>query len=108
MTVGDAEGDGLVLGYEFEKYGSLTNDQIPYDGQAITVWTVHTVGTLRTYMYFGSSPRVPRGTVVTVDGRSFTTDTESDDGTFYGDQMELSHGRVARRPDLAGKARTSP
>ena len=47
MSVADAEGDGLILGYEFDEYeneviyGSLTDDQIQYNGQTITVWTVH-------------------------------------------------------------------
>ena len=96
MTVGndhDPDIGSLVLGYD-EKYGSLTNDQIPYDGQAITVSTVHTVRNQNsTYMYFGSSPRVPRGTVVTVDGRSFTTDTDSDDGS-RGDRWNFPTGEM--------------
>ena len=64
MTVGndhEPETGSLVLGYEFDgyevRYGSLTDDQIPYNGQAITVETVHTVRNQNsTYMYFGSSP----------------------------------------------------
>ena len=35
----------------------------------------------RAYFYFGSIPRVPRGTVVTVGEHTFTTDMESDDGS---------------------------
>ena len=41
----------------------------------------------RAYFYFGSFPRVPRGTVVTVGERTFTTDMESDDGST-GDSWE--------------------
>ena len=102
MTVGndhDPDIGKLVLGYEFDgyvvRYGSLTDDQIPpYNGQAITVETVHTVRNQNsTYMYFGSSPRVPRGTVVTVDGRSFPTDTESDDGS-RGDRWNFPTGEM--------------
>ena len=98
MTVGtdhDPSVGKLVLGYESDdKYGSLTDNQIPYDGQAITVGTVYSVRSPnRTAMYFGSIPRVPRGTVVTVDGRSFTTDTESDDGSL-GDQWRFSTGEL--------------
>ena len=56
MTVADAEGDGLRLGYEKDdKFGSLTDNQIPYDGQTFTVWTVYT-DTARAFdlFYFGS------------------------------------------------------
>ena len=87
MTVADAEGDGLILGYEFDgfvvRYGSLTDDQIPYNGEAITVWAVYSVRNPNgTYMYFESDPQVPRGTVVTLDGRSFTTNVDSEDGSY--------------------------
>ena len=82
MTVADAEGDGRLLGYEYDKFGSLTDDQIEYRGQNINVWTVHNYKELsRAYFYFGSIPRVPRGTVVTVGERTFTTDMESEDGS---------------------------
>ena len=81
MTVADAEGDGRLLGYEYDKFGSLDDDQIEYGGENFNVWTVHTYKELsRAYFYFGSFPRVPRGTVVTVGERTFTTDMESDDG----------------------------
>ncbi len=82
MTVGDAEGDGRLLGYEYDKFGSLDDDQIEYGDEEFNVWTVHTYKELsRAYFYFGSIPRVPRGTVVTVGEHTFTTDMESDDGS---------------------------
>ena len=89
VTVADAEGDGRLLGYEYDKFGSLDDDQIEYRGQNIEVWTVHTYKELsRAYFYFGSIfPRVPRGTVVTVGEHMFTTDMESDDGST-GDSWE--------------------
>ena len=81
MTVADAEGDGRLLGYEYDKFGSLDDDQIEYGSENFNVWTVHNYKELsRAYFYFGSFPRVPRGTVVTVGERTFTTDMESDDG----------------------------
>ena len=82
MTVADAEGDGRLLGYEYDKFGSLDDDQIEYGDEEFNVWTVHTYKYLsRGYFYFGSIPRVPRGTVVTVGEHTFTTDMESDDGS---------------------------
>ena len=82
MTVADAEGDGRLLGYEYDKFGSLDDDQIEYGDEEFNVWTVHTYKQLsRAYFYFGSIPRVPRGTVVTVGEHTFTTDMESDDGS---------------------------
>ena len=82
MTVADAEGDGRLLGYEYDKFGSLDDDQIEYGDEEFNVWTVHTYKELsRAYFYFGSIPRVPRGTVVTVGEHTFTTDMESDDGS---------------------------
>ena len=82
MTVEDAEGDGRLLGYEYDKFGSLDDDQIEYGDEEFNVWTVHTYKELsRAYFYFGSIPRVPRGTVVTVGEHTFTTDMESDDGS---------------------------
>ena len=82
MTVADAEGDGRLLGYEYDKFGSLDDDQIEYGDEEFNVWTVHTYKYLsRAYFYFGSIPRVPRGTVVTVGEHTFTTDMESDDGS---------------------------
>ena len=42
MTVADAEGDGLLHGYEFDKYGSIVDDTIQPGGANINVWTVHT------------------------------------------------------------------
>ena len=47
--------------------------------------------------YFGSFPRVPRGTVVTVGERTFTTDMESDDGAT-GDLWDDTAGQLP--PDL--------
>ena len=82
MTVADAEGDGRLLGYEYDKFGSLDDDQIEDGDEEFNVWTVHTYKELsRAYFYFGSIPRVPRGTVVTVGEHTFTTDMESDDGS---------------------------
>ena len=98
MTVADAEGDGRLLGYEYDKFGSLDDDQIEYGGENFNVWTVHTYKELsRAYFYFGSFPRVPRGTVVTVGERTFTTDMESDDGS-RGDLWEYPAGQLP--PDL--------
>ena len=94
MTVADAEGDGRLLGYEYDKFGSLDDDQI----ENFNVWTVHTYKELsRAYFYFGSIPRVPRGTVVTVGERTFTTDVESDDGAT-GDLWHYPAGQLP--PDL--------
>ena len=77
-----AAADRDAFGYEYDKFGSLTDDQIEYRGQNINVWTVHTQKELsRDYFYFGSLPRVPLGTVVTVGERTFTTDMESEDGS---------------------------
>ena len=74
--------DRDAFGYEYDKFGSLTDDQIEYRGQNINVWTVHTQQEAsRDYFYFGSLPRVPLGTVVTVGERTFTTDMESEDGS---------------------------
>ncbi len=42
MTVADAEGDGLLNGYEFDKFGSIVDDTIQPGGANINVWTVHT------------------------------------------------------------------
>ena len=98
MTVADAEGDGRLLGYEYDKFGSLDDDQIEYGGENFNVWTVHTYKELsRAYFYFGSFPRVPRGTVVTVGERTFTTDMESDDGAT-GDLREYPADQLP--PDL--------
>ena len=98
MTVADAEGDGRLHGYEYDKFGSLDDDQIEYGGENFDVWTVHTYKELsRAYFYFGSLPRVPRGTVVTVGERTFTTDMESDDGAT-GDLWEYPAGQLP--PDL--------
>ena len=81
MTVADAEGDGRLHGYEYDKFGSLDDDQIEYGDEEFNVWTVHTYKELsRAYFYFGAEPRVPLGTVITVGERTFTTDMESDDG----------------------------
>ena len=35
MTVADAEGDGRLLGYEYDKFGSLDDDQIEYGGEEL-------------------------------------------------------------------------
>ena len=98
MTVADGEGDGRLHGYEYDKFGSLDDDQIEYGGENFDVWTVHTYKELsRGYFYFGSIPRVPRGTVVTVGERTFTTDIESDDGST-GDLWHFPLGELP--PDL--------
>ena len=74
--------DRDAFGYEYDKFGLLDDDQIEYRGQNINVWTVHTQKELTNeYFYFGSMPRVPRGTVVTVGEHTFTTDMESEDGS---------------------------
>ena len=81
MTVADSGGGG-AFGYEYDKFGSLDDDQIEYGGENFNVWTVHTQQEAsRDYFYFGSLPQVPRGTVVTVGERTFTTDMESEDGS---------------------------
>ena len=73
--------DSDAVGYEYDKFGSLTDDQIEDGDEEFNVWTVHTQQEAsRDYFYFGSIPRVPRGTVVTVGERTFTTDTESEAG----------------------------
>ena len=85
MTVADAEGDGLLHGYEFDKFGSIVDDTIQPGGENINVWTVHIFAhphpQLPDYFYFGSIPRVPRGTQVTIEGHTFIADAESDDGS---------------------------
>ena len=97
MTVADAEGDGLLNGYEFDKYGSIVDDTIEPGGANINVWTVHTfahpVPQLTDYIYFGSIPRVPRGTQVTIEGHTFIADAESDDGEF-GDRWDFPSGEL--------------
>ena len=90
--------DRDAVGYEYDKFGSLTDDQIEYGDEEFNVWTVHTQQEAsRDYFYFGSIPRVPRGTVVTVGERTFTTDTESEDG-FTADIWEFLPGELP--PDL--------
>ena len=97
MTVADAEGDGLLNGYEFDKYGSIVDDTIQPGGANINVWTVHTFAhplpQLTDYIYFGSIPRVPRGTQVTIEGHTFIADAESDDGEF-GDRWDFPSGEL--------------
>ena len=103
MTVADAEGDGRLHGYEYDKFGSLDDDQIEYGDEEFDVWTVHTYKELsRAYFYFGSEPRVPLGTVITVGERTFTTDMESDDGG-RSDSWAYPARRVAPRPGLVGR-----
>ena len=69
------------VGYEYDKFGSLTDDQIEDGDEEFNVWTVHIQQEAsRDYFYFGSYPRVPLGTVVTVGERTFTVDMESEDG----------------------------
>ena len=90
--------DRDAVGYDYEKFGSLDDDQIEYRGQNINVWTVHTQKELTNeYFYFGSMPRVPRGTVVTVGEHTFTTDMESEDGSAA-DIWEFPLGELP--PDL--------
>ena len=90
--------DGDAFGYDYEKFGSLDDYQIEYRGQNINVWTVHTQKELTNeYFYFGSMPRVPRGTVVTVGEHTFTTDMESEDGSTA-DIWEFPLGELP--PDL--------
>ena len=94
MTVADAEGDGIFHGYEFDKFGSIVDDTIQPGGENINVWTVHTViETTEEYIYFGSIPRVPRGTVVTFDEYTLRTDAESEDGQL-GDKWAYPPGEL--------------
>ena len=97
MTVADAEGDGILNGYEFDKFGSIVDDTIQPGGANINVWTVHTfahpVPQLPDYIYFGSNPRVPRGTQVTIEGHTFIADAESDDGD-KGDRWDFPSGEL--------------
>ena len=97
MTVADAEGDGLLNGYEFDKFGSIVDDTIQPGGANINVWTVHTFAhplpQLPDYVYFGSIPRVPRGTQVTIEGHTFIADAESDDGAV-GDRWDIPSGEL--------------
>ena len=97
MTVADAEGDGILNGYEFDKFGSIVDDTIQPGGANINVWTVHTfahpVPQLTDYIYFGSIPRVPRGTQVTIEGHTFIADAESDDGAV-GDRWDFPSGEL--------------
>ena len=93
-----AAADRDAFGYEYDKFGLLDDDQIEYRGQNINVWTVHTQKELTNeYFYFGSMPRVPRGTVVTVGEHTFTTDMESEDGSTA-DLWEFPLGELP--PDL--------
>ena len=96
MTVAD---DIDAFGYEYDKFGLLDDDQIEYRGQNINVWTVSTAlnTSLRDEFYFGTFPRVPRGTVITVGDLTFTTDAESDDGSV-GDLWTYPPGELP--PDL--------
>ena len=94
MTVADAEGDGVFHGYEFDKFGSIVDDTIQPGGANINVWTVHTViETTEEYIYFGSIPRVPRGTQVTIEGHTFIADAESEDGQL-GDKWAYPPGEL--------------
>ena len=90
--------DRDAVGYEDDKFGSLTDDQIEYGDEEFNVWTVHTQQEAsRDYFYFGALPRVPLGTVITVGERTFTTDMESDDGRTA-DLWEYPAGQLP--PDL--------
>ena len=83
--------EGFSFGYEFDKFGLLDDNMIEYGGQEIEVWTVHVVPQLPrglTYIYFGSIPRVPRGTVITLGELTYTTDVVSDDGSV-GDRWDF-------------------
>ena len=97
ITVADAEGDGLLHGYEFDKFGSIVDDTIQPGGANINVWTVHAFAhphpQLPDYIYFGSIPRVPRGTQVTIEGHTFIADAESDDGDV-GDRWDVPSGEL--------------
>ncbi len=100
MMVADAEGDGLLHGYEFDKFGSIVDDTIQPGGANINVWTVHTFAhphpQLPDYIFFGSNPRVPRGTQVTIEGHTFIADAESHDGEEgdTGDKWEFPSGEL--------------
>ena len=99
MTVADDDGTGVKFGYEYDKFGLLTDDLIEYGGEELNVWTVYTAlnPSLRDEFYFGAIPRVPLGTVITVGDLTFTTDAESDDGNVS-DLWEYPPGQLP--PDL--------
>ena len=83
--------EGFSFGYEFDKFGLLDDNMIEYGGKEIEVWTVHVIPQLPrglTYIYFGSIPRVPRGTVITLGELTYTTDVVSDDGSV-GDRWDF-------------------
>ena len=103
--------EGFAFGYEFDKFGLLDDNMIEYGGQEIEVWTVHVIPQLPRglpYIYFGSIPRVPRGTVITLGELTYTTDMVSDDGSL-GDQWNFPEdgfppawsGRTARKSGSA-------
>ena len=106
MTVADAEGDGLLHGYEFDKFGSIVDDTIQPGGANINVWTVHTFAhplpQLPDYIYFGSIPRVPRGTQVTIEGHTFIADGV---GVGDGDPPAWS-GRQGDEVSMGSSSRT--
>ncbi len=97
MTVADADGDGILNGYEFDKFGSIVDNTIQPGGANINVWTVHTFAhplpQLTDYIYFGSNPKVPRGTQVTIEGHTFIADAESSDGV-ESDKWEFPSGEL--------------
>ena len=53
----------------------------------------HPLPQLPDYIYFGSIPRVPRGTQVTIEGHTFIADAESDDGEL-GDRWDFPSGEL--------------
>ena len=99
MTVVDDDGTGVTFGYEFDKFGSLTDNLIEYGGEEFDVFTVYTARTpLRDEFWFGASPSVPLGTVITVGDLTFTTDAESHDGIRGNNTWEFPPGEFP--PDL--------
>ena len=99
MTVADDDGTGVTFGYEYGKFGSLTDNLIEYGDEEFDVFTVYTAHTpLRDEFWFGASPSVPLGTVITVGDLTFTTDAESHDGIRGNNAWEFPPGEFP--PDL--------
>ena len=91
MTVAE---NGPGFGYEFDKAGSLDDNMIEYGGKEIEVFKVYSLSHFSgDEFFFESIPRVPRGTVITVGDLTFTTDAESDNGSF-GNEWDWTPGEL--------------
>ena len=91
MTVAE---NGPGFGYEFDKAGSLDDNMIEYGGKEIEVVKVYSLSHFSgDEFFFESIPRVPRGTVITVGDLTFTTDAESDNGSF-GNEWDWTPGEL--------------